>query len=87
MRLLNRLVPASALAAAAAWLNRGLALANGDDLHFGDLSVGSLAILIAAGVIAALALGLFILKWLQSPGNTPDSTADAPQDSDDGTEG
>ena len=76
--------------AAGAWVNRGLALANSDDIHFGDLTVGSLAILIVAGVVAALALGLFILRWVQSPRSTPDShdsTGDAPQESDEGTEG
>lgn len=87
LRLLNKLVPAFAAGVMAAWLNRGLVLANGDDIHFGDLSVSSLAILIVAGVVAALALGLFILRWVQSPGSAPDSKVDEPQGSDDETEG
>ena len=73
----------------AVWLNRGPAFANGDDLHFGDLPGTSLVIVIVAGAVAALALGLFILKWVQSPGSAPDlpdSTGDAPQVSDDETE-
>jgi len=44
-----------------------------------------LAILIAAGAIGALALGLLLLKWVQSRGDPPDEMAAVPTEPDDGT--
>lgn len=87
MRLMPKFALAFLAGLTAAWFNRGLALANGGDIHFGDLSVSLLAILIAAGVVAALALGLFILRWVKSPGSGDDSTVDEPQGPDDEPEG
>ena len=81
---------ASAMGVMAACLDRGIALADGGDVHIGDLTAGPLVILIVAGAVAVFAVGLFLLGWVQSLRSARDSsesTGDTPGESEDRTEG